>query len=158
MATMDLRLLIRRFRELWGKRPPRCRNSQQCSGNSPDDCMRFKGGVIQDQSAHDWTCASRDECWLVPWDRSSYKQVVRAASVRADHATAKVASYCEASDRTCVSPVWAHGQGGRPEKGINFCLHHRYCTLAKELGCDSYWIDTMCGQPPCSVLRFSMPC
>lgn len=51
-----------------------------------------------------------------------------------------------------VSHVWSHGQGGRPEKqlangqpgGFNSCLHKRYVTLAKELGCESYWIDAAC--------------
>ncbi|KAI0897537.1 hypothetical protein F4806DRAFT_507962 [Annulohypoxylon nitens] len=51
-----------------------------------------------------------------------------------------------------ISHVWSHGQGGRPEQnpinksqgGMNLCLHQRYSTLAKEMDCDSYWMDTPC--------------
>ncbi|KAJ9657032.1 hypothetical protein H2201_008320 [Coniosporium apollinis] len=49
------------------------------------------------------------------------------------------------SSRTlAVSHVWAHGQGGRPESGINECLHKRYFSLASNFHCDSYWIDSAC--------------
>ena len=36
------------------------------------------------------------------------------------------------------------GQGGRPETGINYCLHFRYSEITRSLGCDPYWIDTTC--------------
>ena len=37
-----------------------------------------------------------------------------------------------------LSHVWSHGQGGRPEDGINLCLQERYCRLAGHFNCDSY--------------------
>ncbi len=43
-----------------------------------------------------------------------------------------------------ISHVWSHGQGGRPDDGINLCLHKKYCSLAKTLGCESYRIDSTC--------------
>ena len=45
------------------------------------------------------------------------------------------------SGTLAISHVWSHGQGGRPETGINTCLHKRYCRLAQQFGCDTYWID-----------------
>lgn len=56
-----------------------------------------------------------------------------------------VLRYCGASSRTlAISHVWSHGQGGRPDDGINTCLHKRYCEVAKAFRCDSYWIDSAC--------------
>lgn len=52
--------------------------------------------------------------------------------------------YCHAKKTLAVSHVWSHSQGSRPESGINSCLHRRYCKIAKDYGCDSYWIDTAC--------------
>ncbi|KAK7932486.1 hypothetical protein PG985_003198 [Apiospora marii] len=43
-----------------------------------------------------------------------------------------------------ISHVWLHGQGGRPETGLNRCLHVWYCRVATDLGCDSYWMDAAC--------------
>ncbi|KAH6677236.1 hypothetical protein B0J14DRAFT_560025 [Halenospora varia] len=43
-----------------------------------------------------------------------------------------------------ISHVWIHGQGGRPETGMNSCLHERYSSITKVAGSDSYWIDTAC--------------
>jgi hypothetical protein len=43
-----------------------------------------------------------------------------------------------------ISHVWIHGQGGRPETGVNSCLHERYSLITETTGCDSYWIDTTC--------------
>ena len=162
-ATMDLRQLFYRYGELWGSRQPRCKDLRPCSGNAPDDCLRFKGAVIVDQSAHDWTCKGRGQCNLIPWDNASYMSVVEAASVCVDPAAQEEGervTYCEAGSKTlAVSHVWAHGQGGRPEIGINSCLHQRYCTLARKLGCDSYWIDTTCETCLLCQCSYSMfPC
>ena len=43
-----------------------------------------------------------------------------------------------------ISHVWSHGQGGRPEDGMNQCLHERYKRIALLPDCDSYWMDTAC--------------
>ena len=54
-------------------------------------------------------------------------------------------TYCQAGTKTlAVSHVWSHGQGGRPEDGLNLCLHYRYCQIAEDHLCDSHWIDTAC--------------
>lgn len=43
-----------------------------------------------------------------------------------------------------ISHVWSHGQGGRPEQGINLCLQQQYTLLARSCNCESYWIDSTC--------------
>ncbi|KAL4784390.1 hypothetical protein BJX76DRAFT_357122 [Aspergillus varians] len=146
-ATLDLRGLVSRYSDLWGERPPRCNDSRPCSGDSPEECLRFTGRVIVDQSAHDQFCGLEDRCYRICWDRASYHTVGACASVHVgkDVPKGQRAVYCRASERTlAISHVWAHGQGGRPETGINCCLHRRYCDVARRLDCDSYWIDTMC--------------
>lgn len=53
--------------------------------------------------------------------------------------------YTQVKEKTlAISHVWSHGQGGRPEDGINVCLYKRYCGIAKTYGCDSFWIDSAC--------------
>ncbi|KAL9632444.1 MAG: hypothetical protein Q9164_005317 [Protoblastenia rupestris] len=70
-----------------------------------------------------------------------------AIGFKVDFPDATTLKYCEASEQTlAISHVWSHGQGGRPEvgHGMNRCLHRRYTSIAKSLGCDSYWMDTPC--------------
>ena len=53
--------------------------------------------------------------------------------------------YCQASNSVlATSHIWSHGQGGRPEEGLNSCLHLRYIVIAKSFGSDSYWMDIPC--------------
>lgn len=135
---------------------PRCISpstgaAQQCSGETIEECRRFAGVHVDDQSAHTESCSDHHHCAQnrLFWDPSSYKSVSggRAVSIASLSSNRSVA-FCSASERTLtVSHVWSHGQGGRPENthsGFNACLHQRYCRLALKHGCDSYWIDTMC--------------
>jgi hypothetical protein len=151
-------LALLRYGELFGKWPARCRdNNQPCDGKSPKNCQRFVGAIIENQSAHDWIC-NRNMCTRVFWDEDSYRSIpgipgvgARAVCIRStDKSNFK---YREASNKTlAISHVWSHGQGGRPEHildnpdpgGMNSCLHDRYVSLARDFGCDSYWMDTPC--------------
>lgn len=148
-GTQDYRNLFIRFNELFANRKPRCRQMsdgtwEQCDGKSWQSCGRFFGLQIADQSAHDIECPK--PCKRLPWDEASYRSVQGARSVA--HASTPKGGplrYCAASDRTlAVSHVWSHGQGGNPDQGFNECLHDRYSTIARDLGCDSYWIDAAC--------------
>jgi hypothetical protein len=145
---MDFTLFHTRYRSLFEDKPARCRvdSSEPCDGRHSNNCHRFVGMVVLNQAAHDGMCTgSKDEEKLV-WDRSSYIAVkgARAVDIAATNGDGPL-QYREASERTlAISHVWCHGQGGRPEDGINRCLHARYVRLAQTLGCDSYWMDTTC--------------
>lgn len=81
------------------------------------------------------------------WDEASYRAVIGARAVSLDRTDPKgdFLRYCKASEKTmAISHVWSHGQGGRPEAGLNGCLHRRYASIASSQGCDSYWMDTAC--------------
>jgi hypothetical protein len=144
---MDFRLFHQRYSELFGGRSGRCSSSSvgSCDGKHPDHCQRYKGMKIKDQSAHDSTCIYQ-QCSRLTWNEASYRTVkgARAVSLSTRSSSGHL-SYCEASASTlAISHVWSHGQGGRPEEGMNLCLHKRYCRLANILGCTSYWMDTPC--------------
>ncbi|OQU94076.1 hypothetical protein CLAIMM_00488 [Cladophialophora immunda] len=141
----DFRGFRKRFGTMFGERPGRCilASSQPCNGQGPEHCQRFTGMKIVDQSAHDFRCSG--DCDKMVWDEASYRNVedARAVSIKdSDNATIR---YCQASPKTLsVSHVWAHGAGGRPDTGMNTCLHARLIQLARENDCDSYWMDTPC--------------
>lgn len=146
---MDFRTFHRRYLQLWSRTPARCEKGSPmpCAGKDPDDCWRFKGMVIEDQSAHDSGCRRR--CRKLPWDESSYRSVSGARAVMIAPENSKTGNthlkYRSASESTlAISHVWSHGQGGRPHIGVNLCLHRRYVKIAKALGCDSYWWDSAC--------------
>ncbi|KAI1094913.1 hypothetical protein F5B19DRAFT_391243 [Rostrohypoxylon terebratum] len=147
---MDLRDFHARFCDLFGGRDARCKNGKPCNANSLD-CLRIRGAKIVDQSQHDVNCPNPEHCDRnrMVWDEDSYRDIsgARAVSIAAsDSSTPNIRlKYCQASSKTAaISHVWSHGQGGRPETGINACLHRRYCEIAKQHDCDSYWIDTAC--------------
>lgn len=145
---LDFRLFYERYTAVFSQEPARCRqNSQEsCDGKHFQNCLRFYGAKIVNQAAHDVSCtySSPSEPRL-PWDEASYRSVQGARAVRIDSVMSSRIRYCAASERTlAISHVWSHGQGGRPEEGINQCLHSRYCTIAKQFGCDSYWVDAIC--------------
>jgi hypothetical protein len=114
------------------------------------------GATIKNQSAHAETCMGN--CKRLVWDENSYKSIpgdpgFGSRAVCINSTTTTHLRYREASNRTlAVSHVWSHGQGGRPEDthtdqesgGLNSCLHNRYTSIARESGCDSYWMDTPC--------------
>ena len=143
---LDFRTFHQRFNIAHHDRPSRCQSGsdEPCDGSHPLACGRFvdRSLVAEEQSMHDFTCSGR--CKRLIWDESSYRSISgpRAVSLSPDPGRIK---YCHASESTLsVSHVWSHGQGGRPESGINRCLHDRYLQIAKRKGCSSYWIDTIC--------------
>lgn len=144
---LDFRRFYRRYALAFGHRPGRCIRGERasCIGNDSDKCQRFKGMHIENQSAHNSGC--KGDCGRLTWDEKSYRSVSGARAVSFGKSSRGTLIYCQASgDTLAVSHVWSHGQGGRPEVGygINDCLHRRYVSLAKSLGCDSYWMDTPC--------------
>lgn len=144
---MDFRLFHQRYIDVFGNRSGRCiqGSDEPCNGKLPGHCQRFVGGVVQDQSAHDSDCPKT--CIALVWDEASYRAVIGARAVSLDQTDPEgnVLRYCKASEKTiAISHVWSHGQGGRPEAGLNGCLHHRYASIARSQGCDSYWMDTAC--------------
>jgi hypothetical protein len=145
---LDFRLLHKRFSTTFRGIDARCRpgSATPCDGLGPN-CLRYKGALVTDQSAHDHLCVYKnsDEPRML-WDEASYRLTKGARAVSIDISTSGAAplTHCSASDKTlAISHVWSHGQGGRPEAGINNCLHQRYSRLARRLGCDSYWMDTV---------------
>lgn len=157
-AGLDIRRLLCRYQTQFGDHPPRCivASRQQCKGSSPEECERFLTRRPEEQHfAHDEYCDAQ-KCERIQWDETSYRNSPSPRAVRVQLDSGKQRcrlSYCQAGSRTiAVSHVWSHGQGGRPEDGMNLCLHRRYCKLAEKHHCDSYWIDTAC-IPNDKVLR-----
>ena len=151
--TTDLRRFHWCYKALFGGRPPRCQDGQQqCGGGSPENCQRFKGAVVLDQSAHNSIC--NKSCGRLFWDRTSFINVSGAKAVCLTATDDEQLRYRKTSGKTlAISHVWSHGEGGRPDTtGFNVCLHHRYRRLAEFFGCDSYWMDTPC-IPSEKVLR-----
>ncbi|CAF3487914.1 unnamed protein product [Fusarium graminearum] len=144
-ALLDLRQFHARFNDLFGSKPGRCNNRKSCDGESPARCRRMQGAMIVDQSQHDLLCLNPTNCNRILWNEESYRQVTggRAVSIAACSDVSQVTLLYEgASPQTLtISHVWSHGQGGRPESGLNACLHARYSVIARKFGCSSYWID-----------------
>ena len=143
--TTDLRRFHWCYSRLFRGRSARCKDGQQqCEGGSPENCQRFKGAVVLDQSAHDWKCDT--SCMRLFWDRTSFINVSGAKAVCLIETDDKKLRYRKAFNKTlAISHVWSHGQGGRPDiTGFNSCLHQRYKQLAISFGCDSYWMNTPC--------------
>lgn len=150
--TQDFRRLHDRFSAAFGSLPARCMKHKQeghttftpCDGIGPENCQRFKGMKITDQSAHDESCRA-DACNTLVWDEESYRSLSGGRAVCLEHTTDTAIKYRAASKETlAISHVWSHGQGGRPEIGFNSCLHRRYAAISRILGCNSYWMDTPC--------------
>ncbi|ERF72935.1 hypothetical protein EPUS_05016 [Endocarpon pusillum Z07020] len=145
---LDSRLLHRRFSGAFHGTGARCRSDSEsaCEGTGPN-CLRHRGALISDQSAHASSCSCKTPNeFKLAWNESSYLQVdgPRAVSVNETNIQNDGLHYCCASDTTlAISHVWSHGQGGRPETGINKCLHARYSQIAKSMGCESYWMDVV---------------
>ena len=152
---LDFRSFHRLFSVAFGDRIGRCfrDHPDACEGDESSKCQRFKGGNIRDQSAHDSAC--HGSCVRLFWNERSYRSVSGARAVELfENTTEGRLTYCQASGETlAISHVWSHEQGGRVDDeegqapkvtGFNACLHRRYVTLAKNLGCNSYWMDTPC--------------
>ena len=145
---LDFRRFFFRYSMAFGDRPGRCLPDHRvsCKGDEPGNCQRFRGMRIENQSLHDDVC--RGDCERLTWDEESYRSVTGARAVALEPSDSpQELIYCQASANTlAISHVWSHGQGGRPETGhgFNHCLHRRYVSIARSLGCDSYWMDTPC--------------
>lgn len=147
-SGMDFRTFHSRYNRVRADAPGRCRkhSTKSCAGRGPDHCRRFHGMRIADQSMHDYKCLQ--SCKRLYWNEESYRATSGSRAVRLDEfkpGRSQLIEYCCASDKTlAISHVWSHGQGGRPHEGVNACLHNRYVDIAKRLGCDSYWWDSLC--------------
>jgi hypothetical protein len=94
------------------------------------------------QSVHSSLCEGN--CDRFVWSSTSYLQCSKPAATIAD-AESENLTYCTVASHTlAISHVRNHGQGGRPESGINECLHRQYCQLARHFGYKAYWIDSAC--------------
>jgi hypothetical protein len=141
---LDFRTMLSRFDSHFGQRPGRCIKGSDlaCEGDLPDSCQRFTGAETKSQSIHALHC--NGACRRIVWSEDSYKRIEGARAV-CFQGSSNDLQYRQASSRTmAISHVWSHGQGGRPEQGINACLHQQYSALAKSCNCDSYWIDSTC--------------
>ena len=149
---LDFRRMHRLYSKQFDGYSARCNlNSRRsCEGSKPRSCQRFVGLIIKDQSAHDSACTG---CERLIWDENSFRSTTAARAVSLEATSNTRLRYRTASKNTlAISHVWSHGQGGRPETGMNACLHQRYKSIAKSMGCDSYWMDTPC-IPTDHVLR-----
>ncbi|KAK8069018.1 hypothetical protein PG994_005634 [Apiospora phragmitis] len=144
---MDFRLFHARYNKFLGEEISRCVQGSEnaCDGVDPRNCLRFYGSKVDSQTAHDFRCDSLSTSEVkLDWDEASYRSIMGPRAAQLDIAGSKL-RYCLATAETLtISHVWLHGQGGRPETGLNRCLHARYCRIANDLGCDSYWIDAAC--------------
>ena len=141
---LDFRTMIHRFNAHFGERTGRCINGSDsaCDGDQPETCHRFTASETKAQSAHAATCDRN--CRKIKWSEVSYMQSASPRAVVANKGQ-DLLHYCKVSSQTmAISHVWSHGQGGRPEEGLNACLHERYCSLAERYSCQSYWIDSAC--------------
>lgn len=145
LEGLDLRNFYQRFDSQFGTLPARCLAEIQrsCDGRSPYSCQRFVGAEIKDQSMHDEAFCAGKSCRKLVWDEHSYRSTSGGRAVSLAITDSEFLRYAPASKTTlAVSHVWSHGQGGRPETGLNTCLHLRYASIARAAGCDSYWMDT----------------
>ncbi|OQV09081.1 hypothetical protein CLAIMM_13259 [Cladophialophora immunda] len=149
---LDFRRMISRFDAQFRGRHGRCINdsTHTCEGGEPETCQRFTAAEAAAQSAHSPGC--NKHCSRIVWNPPSYYECRKPAAISAVENSAYL-DYSPVSSQTlAISHVWSHGQGGRPETGINTCLHQRYCRLARQFGCDTYWIDAA-GIPSETTLR-----
>ncbi|KAK5098663.1 hypothetical protein LTR70_002552 [Exophiala xenobiotica] len=155
-------LFHQRYTALMGHITARCSRDgiSVCDGLHSDNCLRYKGLAVRDQSMHDCRCDWRADIQVAEpklrWSEESYRAVKGARAVKIDsdgNVGENSLEYCSvSSDTIAISHVWSHGQGGRPETGINLCLHERFSSVARSLGCTAYWLDTAC-IPTDHVLR-----
>jgi hypothetical protein len=137
---LDFRRMISRFDAHFQKRSGRCipDSDEACFTDDPETCHRFTAAATIEQSAHEPSCDR--SCPKVTWTASSYLECLKPAAVVATLVNEpQTLKYSPVTENTlAISHVWSHGQGGRPETGINLCLHQRYCRLAHAFECDTY--------------------
>lgn len=145
-SLLDFRHFHKRFADLHSRRKQRCQwdSDDPCHGGHPLSCGRFldKRLVADEQSVHGLHQGA--PCTRLVWSRESYVSVRGPVAV-STRTKAGVVLYTQSSASTmAISHVWSHGHGGRPDTGMNMCLHARFSRIAERHGCDSYWIDTLC--------------
>ena len=148
----DFRNFHRAFSECFKGHGSRCNPGEgdasdvRCDGSRPDRCRRFIGmDGVEDQSAHDETCTGN--CKKVYWNKLSYLDCGRpqAVPLLPEGQQPSELTYVPVTEKTLtISHVWIAGMGGRPEHGFNTCLYQRWVKIARQLGCDSFWMDTVC--------------
>ena len=141
----DFRRFLERLQSAWGEKQSRCIDRQGQVKRCPSqECQRHNMIKVKDQSAHNEDCDGA--CPRLSWDKDSYLEIPARRAVSIAQTNSKhCLQYCAASEKTlAISHVWLHGQGGRPEDGINECLHKRYAGIADHYECDSYWWDSAC--------------
>jgi hypothetical protein len=141
---LDFRRMLHRFNEHFAGRNGRCikDSNETCCGDRPSSCQRFTGAETKAQSAHGFSF--KHPCHKIQWSEMSYKKCLSPRAVMANAGLTHL-TYCHIASHTlAISHVWSHGHGGRPETGINSCLHELYSSLARSLDCQAYWIDSAC--------------
>jgi hypothetical protein len=141
---LDFRTMLSRFDSHFGERLGRCVTGSDltCQGDKPESCQRFTGAETKSQSKHTSSCDGT--CERIRWSEESYRSLAGARAVYINGSNEHL-QYCSATSLTmAISHVWSHGQGGRPENGINLCLHEQYSSLARACNASSYWIDSTC--------------
>lgn len=142
--TQDISHLCLRIKNHFGSHEGRCVHDTRLvdlvAGVST--CQRFTDAESKSQTVHTGAC--KGKCGRMAWNEESFHRVQGAKAVDLDNCSSMLEYTTADSQTLAFSHVWSHGQGGRPEIGINSCLHRRYCRLAKALGCRSYWIDAAC--------------
>ncbi|KAK7955867.1 uncharacterized protein PG986_005089 [Apiospora aurea] len=145
---LDFAVLHSRFRDAFGAKVARCRHGSPdgCLGKHWRQCrMFYRENISPDQTMHDTKPHNHDQEHRVLWDKDSYLRLSGPRAVSVQDSDERWLRYCPATNRTmAISHVWSRGQGGRPGRGINACLHQRYMRLARKSGCDSYWIAAAC--------------
>ena len=152
LVGLDFRTMIIRFSEQFGsQRGGRCFSNppRPCPGTGSQYCHRFQDPEIVDKDpahfAHDAGC-SIGRCTRILWDEISYLELEAGTPRAVDISggpSETVLRYRQGGRNTlAIFHVWRHGQGGRPEQGLNACLRRRYCAITRSHRCDSYWIDT----------------
>ncbi|KAF2236791.1 hypothetical protein EV356DRAFT_512549 [Viridothelium virens] len=150
--ALDFRKLFESYEMIFRHRSARCHPSYpdyQCDSSDPMSCKRYHGqSDTPNQSCHDQSCKRRI-CRQVIWDESSFDAIEgcsRAVDISRTRLSPTSRLIYKAVDHTslAISHVWSHGRGGRPETGINSCLHRAFVDVARRYHCSSYWIDTCC--------------
>lgn len=96
----------------------------------------------EEQSLHDLSC--NGDCKKLKWNEASYRSVEGPTAVTLRSSSGDIQCTAASESTLAISHVWSHGQGSRPNTGLNECLHKRDLEIALAYDCDSYWIDSLC--------------
>ena len=107
----DFRRFHQLYRAAFDDFPARCFAGQPhaCDGASPQNCQRFHGMVIEEQSAHDEICSRA--CKRLVWDECSYRSLsgpIAVCLMQSEGSANQSIQYRSASDQTlAISHVWS---------------------------------------------------